>query len=111
MSHVRKGKSVITSLSIGDDAKVGASNSRSRFLYVYLRLYTFINVFIRINTAQFVDNQCVVFFLVEKYLYRLLAVFSNFCRSGSSLTHLASFRTAASVLGASCRFPYFICSL
>ena len=33
----------LTSLPIGDNAKVGRRASRSRLLYVYLRLYAFIH--------------------------------------------------------------------
>jgi hypothetical protein len=44
-------------LLIGDDAKVGASLYRSRLLCVYLRLYAYKNVFIRLNTALMADYQ------------------------------------------------------
>jgi hypothetical protein len=39
-----------TSLSFGDNAKVGVVEGGKRNLCVYLRLYAYINVFIRINT-------------------------------------------------------------
>jgi hypothetical protein len=44
-------------LLIGDDAKVGASLYRSRPLCAYLRLYTYANVFIRLNTDLIADCQ------------------------------------------------------
>jgi len=56
------GTSSLTSPSIGDHAKVGRLASRSRYLYVYLRLYAYINVFIRINTDYNVDCQYVMIF-------------------------------------------------
>jgi len=52
----------LISISIGDNAKVERWASRSRFLYVYLRLYAYINVFIRINTVNIADCQGVVIY-------------------------------------------------
>ena len=46
------------SLSFGDDAKVGRGGSASRPLYVYLRLYAYVNVYIRKCTIDVIGSQC-----------------------------------------------------
>ena len=60
--YLKKKTSGLTSLSIGDNAKVGRQRSVSRYLYVYLRLYAYVNVFIRINTLIVTDYQRLMIF-------------------------------------------------
>jgi hypothetical protein len=48
----------VISLSFGDDAKVEGGGSTSRPLCVYLRLYSYVNVYIRKCTIDVIGSQC-----------------------------------------------------